>query len=196
MDLNGTKQAIKDATDIVDIVSQYTTLSPAGKRMKGLSPFTSEKTPSFFVDPDEGLYYCFSSQKGGDVFTFVQEVEGMTFREALVMLADRAGVQIDNQNTSEKGRETTHSEVYTILDQATKVYQKNLSQDKREHLKERGLTDESIDVWGIGYAPSSWQTLCNASMSKYDEYASAGLCIRKEKNVYDRFRNRNHVSIL
>ena len=91
---NDQAREVKDATDIVDIVSQYTTLQPAGKRMKGLSPFTNEKTPSFFVDPDAGVYYCFSSQKGGDVLTFVQEVEGVTFREALQQLAERAGIDL------------------------------------------------------------------------------------------------------
>ena len=182
-------QAIKDAIDIVDIVGQYTTLTPAGKRMKGLSPFTNEKTPSFFVDPDEGVYYCFSSQKGGDVFSFVQDAEGVDFREALQMLAERAGIDLTNQPSSQSAKNTP---LYHLLESVAAVYQKNLTPEVLQYLAGRGMSEQSIAAWGVGYAPDDWNTLCTKQMPNRAEYITAGMCIenKEKQSVYDRFRNR------
>lgn len=178
---------IKDAIDIVDLVSQYTTLMPAGKRMKGLSPFTNEKTPSFFVDPTVGVYYCFSSQKGGDIFTFVQETEGVDFREALKMLADRAGIDLLSTRSERRQDNTT---LYHLLESAASVYQKNLTDGVRNYLLSRGMSNESIKVWSIGYAPDAWNTICTKQMPNLAEQVKVGMCVQTEKSVYDRFRNR------
>ena len=180
-------QEIKDAIDIVDLVSQYTTLAPAGKRMKGLSPFTNEKTPSFFVDPDEGVYYCFSSQKGGDVFTFVQETEGVDFKEALKILAERAGISLVSARS---GVRDDTAVLYHLLESAAGVYQKNITGAVRTYLLSRGISEQFIQEWGIGYAPDTWHTLCTKGMSHLDEQVKVGMCVRGEKSVYDRFRNR------
>ena len=134
MDRDSVKQTIKEAVDIVDLVSQYTTLAPAGKRMKGISPFTNEKTPSFFVDPEEGLYYCFSSQKGGDVFTFVQEVEGVDFKEALKLLGDRVGIDVQASAVKKEN----NAGLYHLLESAAVLYQRHLTDKSREYLKARG----------------------------------------------------------
>ncbi|MEZ4200383.1 MAG: CHC2 zinc finger domain-containing protein [Candidatus Paceibacterota bacterium] len=87
-------QQIKDRLSIVDVVAPYVELHAAGKNMKGKSPFTNEKTPSFYVSPDRGMYYCFSSSQGGDIFTFVEKMEGVDFKGALKILADKAGVEL------------------------------------------------------------------------------------------------------
>ena len=181
-------QEIKEAVNIVDLVSQYTTLTPAGKRMKGLSPFTNEKTPSFFVDPDDGVYYCFSSQKGGDIFTFVQETEGVDFKEALKILAERAGIELSSGQSEVVKQD--NKRLHHLLEVAADTYKRNCTGEIIKYLHARGITDESIRAWGIGYAPNAWNTLCTKKISGIDEHVTAGLCVQKEKSVYDRFRNR------
>ena len=181
-------QMIKDAIDIVDIIAQYTTLTPAGKRMKGLSPFTNEKTPSFFVDPDAGVYYCFSSQKGGDVFSFIQDAEGVDFKEALRMLAERAGIDI----TASTEQKPNNAPLYHLLESATTIYQQNLTEEVKRYLRDRGISEQSIREWGIGYAPDNWNTLCTKETPNLAEQVLTGMCIenKEKKSVYDRFRNR------
>lgn len=181
-------QMIKDAIDIVDVIAQYTTLTPAGKRMKGLSPFTNEKTPSFFVDPDAGVYYCFSSQKGGDIFSFVQDMEGIDFKEALQMLAERAGIDITTTTKSKKNNES----LYHLLESAETVYQNHLTKEVKRYLIDRGISEGSIQEWKIGYAPDSWNTLCSKKTPNLAENVLAGMCIenKEKESVYDRFRNR------
>ena len=188
MNFDNVKQTVRDATDFADVVSQYTTLKPAGKRMKGLSPFTNEKTPSFFVDPEAGIYYCFSTNKGGDMFTFVQEMEGVSFREALKILADRAGITIDTHGASSPKHDYTN--LYHILESTSRVFEKNINTNVKKYLSDRGITEEMIKRWGIGYAPDAWNTLCTPQTPNLDEYVQAGICIKKESNVYDRFRGR------
>ncbi len=181
-------QTIKDAIDIADIIAQYTTLTPAGKRMKGLSPFTNEKTPSFFVDSHAGVYYCFSSQKGGDVFSFIQDVEGVDFKEALKILAEHAGIDI---TTSTESKEN-NAPLYHLLESATTTYQQNLTEEVKRYLTDRGINEQSIQEWGIGYAPDRWNTLCSKETSNLAEQVLAGMCVenKEKQSVYDRFRNR------
>ena len=182
-------QEVKDAINIVDVIAQYTSLTPSGKRMKGLSPFTNEKTPSFFVDPDEGVYYCFSSQKGGDVFSFVQDVEGVDFREALQTLAERAGIDLTSAPTNNKPNNTP---LYHLLESAANMYQNNLTEEVKAYLVNRGISEQSIQEWGIGYAPDAWNTLCTTNTPNLAEQVVAGMCVenKEKKSVYDRFRNR------
>ena len=180
--------AIRRSVSIVDLVSSYTVLTSSGTKMKGLSPFTGEKTPSFFVDPDQGLYYCFSSQKGGDIFSFVQEMEGVDFKGALSILADIAGVRL----TSAKHSSDTddRSVLYHLLESAAAVYCNHLTDAVTQYLVGRGITEQSIAVWRIGYAPDRWNTLCDARTPRLAEHVKAGMCVQKEKSVYDRFRGR------
>ena len=182
-------QAVKDAIDIVDVIGQYTSLVPAGKRMKGLSPFTNEKTPSFFVDPDDGVYYCFSSQKGGDIFSFVQDAEGVDFKEALQILAEQAGIDLNSAATDAT---PNNAPLYHLLESAAAMYQKKLTEEVKQYLIGRGISEQSIQEWGIGYAPDAWNTLCSDGMAHLTEYATTGMCVenKEKRSVYDRFRNR------
>lgn len=181
-------QMIKDAVDIVDIIAQYTTLTPAGKRMKGLSPFTNEKTPSFFVDADAGVYYCFSSQKGGDIFSFIQDVEGVDFREALKILAECAGIDI----TDSMENKPNNAPLYHLLEGAVMVYRQNLTEEVKRYLTDRGINEQSIQEWDIGYAPDNWNMLCGKKTPNLAEHIISGMCIenKEKQSIYDRFRNR------
>ncbi|NCO62183.1 DNA primase, partial [Candidatus Kaiserbacteria bacterium] len=89
-----TVQQIKDRLNIIDVISPYVELHKAGRHFKGKSPFTNEKTPSFFVSPERGMYYCFSTSQGGDIFKFIEVMEGVDFKGALKILADKAGVEL------------------------------------------------------------------------------------------------------
>ena len=186
---DGDVQQIKEMIDIVDLVSSYTSLVPSGNRMKGLSPFTNEKTPSFFVDPNEGVYYCFSSQKGGDIFSFVQEVEGVDFKEALAILAERAGVELGNRRPrSPRG---DRDDLYGLLETAVATYRELLNEEVRSYLIDRGISDRSIEEWEIGFAPNEWRTITgNRSKEELDRYVMVGLCSRKSDRHFDFFRGR------
>ena len=178
------KNQVREAIDFVDLVSQYTKLTPSGAKFKGLSPFTNEKTPSFYVDPDKKLYYCFSSQKGGDVFSFIQEVEGLDFKESLKLLANKVGINLTTNYPKKNLNQ------YEILENAKKQFISQLFSEVKEYLNKRGLTDETIKKWSLGYAKDSWDSVCTSSIKNKKEYANSGLCIEKENKFYDRFRDR------
>src|SRR6266704_5605944 len=118
---------IKSKIDIVSLVSSYVKLEKAGGNFKGRCPFHNEKTPSFFVSPDRGTYYCFGCQAKGDIFTFVQEFEGLDFIGALKVLAEKAGVTLERGDKSER---TEKERLYSVLEQAVFFYQKKLSEHK------------------------------------------------------------------
>ncbi len=190
--MSSTVERIKEKLGIVEVVSGYVKLTKAGKNYKGLSPFTSEKTPSFFVSPDKNLYYCFSTNKGGDVFDFVQEMEGVDFKEALKILADKAGVPIekyDSKDTSDRDR------ARGVLEAAAKFYLEKLHENKiaNDYVAGRGISKDSIEKFNIGFAPDSWDSLCShlkqKKMSDKDMLAS-GLFVEGSKGLYDRFRGR------
>ena len=145
-------QQIKDKLSIVDVVSQYVQLQPAGKNLKGKSPFTNEKTPSFYVSPDRGMYYCFSSSQGGDIFTFVQAMEGVDFKGALTLLAEQAGVELVAEDPAKK---SARDRMYDTLEQATQFWQSALptSTVANEYIQKRGLKPQTVGAWRVGYAP-------------------------------------------
>ncbi|MCD5381192.1 MAG: DNA primase [Candidatus Pacebacteria bacterium] len=145
-------QQIKDKLSIIDIISPYVELHKAGKNFKGKSPFSAEKTPSFYVSPDRGMYYCFSTSQGGDMFNFIQAMEGVDFKEALKILAEKAGVELVREDPRKRD-ERDHS--YAALEDATAFYQKRLPEEAGavEYLKDRGVSKETIANWRIGYAP-------------------------------------------
>jgi DNA primase len=186
------KDEIKERLSIVDIVSGYVALKPAGKNYVGLSPFTTEKTPSFYVSPDRGLYYCFSTSQGGDMFTFVQKMEGIDFRGALKILAEKAGVSLrpeDRKQWEEK------DVLFSVMEEATAFFEQALTRNTRalEYLKGRGLKDETIKVFRLGFAGTSWRDLKDHLLHKgYSEnhIEKAGLIKHAEKGSYDRFRSR------
>lgn len=181
-------EQIKERLNIVDVVSQYIKLQRAGKNYKGLSPFNKEKTPSFYVSTDRGLYHCFSSGKGGDIFTFVQEMEGVDFQGALKILAEKAGVELVYED---KGKRDERSKLYDILSKAKDIYTDNLTDTETNYLHDRGINDESINKWEIGYAKPGWRNLLEIFSKEENDLFKSGLIKKSEKGgYYDVFRSR------
>ncbi len=191
-------ERIKERLSIVDVVSTYVELHQAGKNFKGKSPFTSEKTPSFYVSPDRGMYYCFSSSQGGDIFTFIQKMEGVDFKESLKILAEKAGVELVPEDPKKK---TERDRMYDALEEATKFFEdyKHKNPEVLEYLASRGVLPETIAKWRIGYAPGpskyGWRELKEHMERKgytKDELLKVGLIksADKGKEPYDLFRDR------
>jgi DNA primase len=186
-------QEIKNRLSIVDVIMPYVTLKKTGKSYKGNCPFHSEKSPSFIVTPELGIYKCFGCGEAGDIFNFVEKKEGIEFAEALHMLADKAGVVI-----SEKRGENTKP-IFEANKLAEKFYRFSLlktveGKKALEYLtKERQLTLENIERFGIGYSPNSWDqtyTTLTKKGIKITDLELAGLVIKKNNGYYDRFRGR------
>jgi len=204
--MNNNVEEVKARLNIVDIVSEYVRLTKAGANWKGLCPFHHEKSPSFMVNEDKQIFHCFGCAKGGDVFTFVQEMESLEFREVLKMLADKAGVQLEQYKSEDTGNK---KRILAALELATKFYEtqlwKGMGKDKiMQYLHERGLTDESIQKFRLGYAPNGWDNIIKFLTGRgftIQEIAQTGLLVEKtadsnqntansNKNFYDRFRDR------
>ncbi|MFW5853151.1 MAG: DNA primase [Patescibacteria group bacterium] len=187
-------EKIKDRLDIVEVVDSYIKLEKAGVNFKARCPFHNERTPSFFVSPNRQSYRCFGCGQTGDMFNFVQEIEGVDFKEALGILARKAGVEIEAYD----GKKGDHRE---NLLQAIKLaghYYINRLQPQTpvwEYLKDRGLTEKTIRAFGLGWAEADWQKLVTYLRSQKinDEViVGSGLAIKSQKNgrVFDRFRSR------
>lgn len=193
------KEEVRARLSIEDIVGEYVQLKRAGRSFKGLSPFTSEKTPSFYVSPDKNIWHDFSSNKGGDIFSFIMEVEGMDFRGSLEHLARKAGVDLSMYQT--KGRFTAQrkKELFEITRLATAYYQHSLLRNPRalEYVfKKRGFTKQTVADFRIGYAPDQGkalvQFLAKKGYSKKD-LSEAGLTNRFGSDL---FRGRMIVPLL
>ena len=167
------KEEVRSRLAIEDIIGEYVQLKRAGRNWKGLSPFTSEKTPSFFVSPDKNIWHDFSSNQGGDVFSFVMQVEGLDFRGALELLARKAGVDLSvYDNSSSKELSAKKRKLLKLHESATIFYQRYLYQDTQavEYVKRRGLNRSSVHDFQIGYAPSGGQALKDFLIQKgYNE---------------------------
>lgn len=192
-------EEIKSRLDIVEVVGQYLKLTKAGANYKATCPFHTEKTASFFVSPAKQIWRCFGCQKGGDIFTFVQEIEGVEFGDALRILAQKAGIELKTQTYQTPELKSERQHLYEICEFAAKFFEKQLFASKTglaaaEYLRKRGLTDESLKLWRVGYSPDSWRGLTNfLSSAGYttSEIEKAGLCVRGSSNsVFDRFRGR------
>ena len=189
--MNDQVQEIKEKLNIIDVVSGYVRLQKAGANYKACCPFHNEKTPSFMVSPSRQSWHCFGCAEGGDIFTFIQKIEGVEFYDALKILAERAGVVLqsgDPKMRSEKDR------IYEICEKATQFFTDSLSNANivLNYIHERGLRDETISEWRLGYAPDSWNSLLLfLSKQGYSEpeMEKAGLILRGER-YHDRFRNR------
>ncbi|MEK7616136.1 MAG: DNA primase [Patescibacteria group bacterium] len=188
---------IKDKVDIVDLVGSYVKLQKSGINYKARCPFHNEKSGSFFVSPERQIWHCFGCGLGGDIFGFVKQIEGVEFPEALRILATRAGIEL-SQFRANPEFQSAKNKLYEISDLATKFFGKQLHESTMgkkalEYLKNRGLTDESIEKFKLGYAPESWDGLGNFLARDYDikHIAEAGLLVKKEQGGYfDRFRSR------
>ena len=179
------------------MVGSYLKLQKTGANYRALCPFHSEKKPSFFVSPARQIWRCFGCGKGGDIFGFIKEIEGVEFGDALRILAQRAGIELKKQDVR---LETERKRLYEISELAGKFFEKQLEaskagQEARKYLLNRGVKEESIKKWRLGYAPNRWQGLSDFLVSqgyKRTEIEKAGLAIKSEKtgNYYDRFRGR------
>ena len=192
---------MRAATDIVEVVQGYTELRRQGARFLGLCPFHDERTPSFSVDPGEKLYYCFGCQAGGDVFTFLQEKDGLEFREAVEQLADRYGVELAHESADprDEERRRERDRLYELLRKVGDFYPRYLWESEeatkaRAYLEGRGLHRETLEKYGVGYAPSAWDRVLTAALRsgfKENELLAAGLAQRgRQGGLYDRFRGR------
>lgn len=194
------KEEVRSRLNIEDVIGEYVQLKRAGRNFKGLSPFSGEKTPSFFVSPDKHIWHDFSSNKGGDVFSFVMEVEGMDFRQALEHLARRAGIDMTQYESKQSGEIAKKKKRLTAANElAASYYQHSLLQNKHalEYVvKKRGLSKEIIQEFKIGYAPSSGDALVQFLTRKgftKKELSDAGLTNRFGG---DMFRGRMTVPLM
>tara|TARA_Y100000310_G_scaffold273705_1_gene289341 strand:- start:21725 stop:23464 length:1740 start_codon:yes stop_codon:yes gene_type:complete len=196
--MSSNAEKIKSRLSIVDVVGSYLKLEKAGSNLKAPCPFHNEKTPSFFVSPTRDTYHCFGCNRGGDIFSFVQEIEGLDFYESLKLLADRAGIEITFEGTAKKDEKDTLRKIHkSAAGFYVDVLLKNIKM--LEYLHGRGLTDETIKEFSLGAAQKAWQDLYN-HLSKDgftdNTVLASGLVIERKKEgqdkrfMYDRFRDR------
>ena len=198
-------EELRDVADIVDVVNDYVRLKRSGSRFKGLCPFHDENTPSFSVDPDKNLYYCFGCQRGGDVFKFIQEMEGVGFLESARMLAERFGVPLP-EDTIDQEAASEKEAIYHALRWAARWFYDQLTstsegKEALNYLHDRDFTDKTITRFGLGYAPDEWDGLLKAAEdAQVDEeiLEAAGLVIPRKSGdgYYDRYRGRVIFPIL
>ena len=195
-------EAIKNASDIVDIVSEVVSLRRAGRNLLGLCPFHAEKTPSFTVSPDKQIFHCFGCGAGGNVFTFLMKQGGLSFPEAARTLARRYGIDLPTRDLSpfEKKKLTERETILTLIDEAMAFYRERLFSGKEGpqamgYLLKRGMTRKTIEDYSLGFAPDGWDHLASYLHSRRRSpamAAQAGLIVPRKKGegYYDRFRNR------
>ncbi|MBX3069652.1 MAG: DNA primase [Thermomicrobiales bacterium] len=196
---------IREKLDIVDIIGEKVVLKKAGRNMKGLCPFHQEKTPSFVVFPETQGFHCFGCGKGGDLFTFYMEREGVDFREALKELAERAGVSLDELPRQQKQADPREASFYDLHEVAASYFATVLNSSAagekgRRYLQERGISQEMIEEFRLGLAPDGWDYLLkqlSARGADPEAATDAGLLQRRDAGgYYDRFRDRIIFPIL
>ena len=191
-------EEIKEKLDIVEVIGNYIKLQKAGQNYRGICPFHSEKKPSLFVSPSRQIWKCFGCGKSGDIFGFVKDIEGMEFKDALSLLAQKAGVELKKPSLESIKKETEKTRLYEVCEIAAQFFEKQFEGKRgklaEEYLLKRGITKETIKKWRIGYAPDVWKSLADFLIKRgytKDEIEKAGLEIRSEKGgFYDRFRGR------
>jgi DNA primase len=187
---------VKTRLSIEDVISEYVRLKRTGKNFKGLSPFTSEKTPSFIVSPEKQIWHDFSSGRGGDMFTFVQEVEGLDFKGSLEFLARKAGVDIEQYRSSTGGSKIDKERLYKILELAAKFYQTQLKANPAALdylIKKRGFNKQTLLDFQLGYSPDNQKALTDFLLKKGYEQKDlklTGLSVQRRAGWGDMFRGR------
>ncbi|MGC8742969.1 MAG: DNA primase [Verrucomicrobiia bacterium] len=200
-------EQIRSANDIVEVIGGYLRLKRSGAGFFALCPFHKEKTPSFYVNPQRQVFHCFGCHKGGNVFTFIMEYENVSFVEAVKMLAERAHIQIHFEDVPVHEKQEKEL-LYEIHEQITRRWHSCLLNESagavaRDYLKKRGVSEEAIKIFRLGYAPESWDDTVNWGTSKGyppETLEKAGLIVRRDEsktsiartsdNFYDRFRGR------
>ncbi len=186
---------IKSKLGVEEVVSGYLQLQRAGKNFKAKCPFHNEKTPSFIVNPERQIWHCFGCGEGGDIFSFVMKIEGLEFRDALKLLAERAGVKLENVNYRDSGKK---GRLLEIVEVSRKFYEEcikiKIGKKAYEYLCGRGLSKDTIEKFQLGYAPESWDLLSKFLKNKKykeEEIFAAGMTVKKDRGgYYDRFRGR------
>lgn len=194
---------VRDATDIVALISNYLTLKKAGKGFTGLCPFHTDSSPSFHVNPNSQLYYCFGCQKGGNVFNFLMEMEKMSFIEAVEFLAEKAGIALPKSQVDDR-LEKEKEALYFVNRWAANFFFKNLmstvGQSARQYIQGRGINQEMIKAFGLGYSLPDWDGLMKQAQKdsvSQDILFKAGLIIKRTgEGYYDRFRGRFMIPIV
>jgi DNA primase len=192
---------LRDAVDMVDLVGAKTDLRRVGSRWTGLCPFHDERTPSFSVNAEQKLFYCFGCQAKGDAIGFVEQTEGLDFPDAVELLADRYGVQLERENDDPRAEERRRrrARLHALLERAAGYYATYLwdsreAEEARTYLSERGLSPEILREFRIGYSPSSWHRMIIGAQQagfREEELMAAGLAQRgRTGGIYDRFRGR------
>ena len=192
---------LRDAVDMVELVGAKTDLRRVGSRYTGLCPFHDERTPSFSVNAVDKLFYCFGCQAKGDAIGFVEQAEGLDFVDAVEMLADRYGVQLERENDDPRAEQERHHKkrLRALLERAASFYSAYLfdsteARAAREYLASRGLSEEILREFRVGYAPSAWDRMLVGAQKggfRENELRDAGLAQRnREGRLYDRFRGR------
>ena len=182
-----------------DVIGRSVKLTRAGREFKGLSPFTNEKTPSFFVNDEKGFFHCFSSGEHGDVISFLTKTKGLSFYEAVKLLADEAGVELPQQTAEDRAREQRRASLIDVMEMAARLYQDELRRKAgsgaRDYLQRRGIADDTVAEFRLGFAPAERTLLRDALNQKGvtpEQMLEAGLVIAPEDGgaPFDRFRNR------
>lgn len=200
-------QKVRDNTNILDVVGSYVSLKKKGKRYWACCPFHQEKTPSFSISPEDGLYYCFGCHAGGDVFSFVEKMENLSFTEAVERLAEAAHLELPQAEVSpeEKRRKQFNDELYHAMELAVVYFHNclrrtNMGKPGLAYFKRRHLTDETIDRFKLGFAPDSWHKLYGdfRTIKHISDtvLVTSGLVGHKNGRYYDTFRNRCMFPIL
>jgi len=188
-------EQIKSRLDIVDVISGYLKLQKSGVNFKARCPFHNEKTPSFYVSPERQIWHCFGCSSGGDIFGFIKEMEGVEFPEALRILASRAGIKLESFDPKTRDARVR---LYEVCELAAKFFEKQLhgstaGKKAFQYLCQRGLKVLTIHEFRLGFAHDDWQTLgtfLHNSGYTDQEIVDAGLIIRRNDRMYDRFRSR------
>ena len=191
-------EEVRQNNDIVDIISQYVHLTRKGRNYFGLCPFHSEKSPSFSVSPDRQIFHCFGCGVGGNVYTFLMKIEGITFKEALEQLAERANIQLPKlENNADTAREELKAKVYKVNEFTAEFYHQNLykptSKIGQEYVKKRKMNKETLEAYRIGFS-GKFDELYKALKAQgfgEKEILESGLVNKNDNGTYiDRYRNR------
>jgi len=190
-------QEIKDRLDIVEVVGDFVSLKKSGSSYKALSPFTTEKTPSFFVSPSKQIFKCFSTGKGGDAIEFLKEVDSMTYIEAIKYLGEKYGVEI-NESESDYVVNTEKESLLIVLNKTKDFFKENLNTGDGKsiaisYFDHRNISKEMVEMFELGYSLDKWDSLYNHLIKNQfedNQIINAGLILENNNKKYDRFRNR------
>src|SRR3982751_3235758 len=198
-------QELRDRVDLVAVVQRRVPLKKSGHDWKGLCPIHGEKTPSFYVGPDKKMFHCFGCGVSGDAIKFVMQTEGRSFREAVEQLAGEAGVDLTPPDPAEARRSARRPSLAEVNEKACTFYERVLwehpkGEVAREHLRKRGVTEDTARAWRLGYAPNLWDSLMKSHALKgvdpaLVEEAGLGVPRKKGEGLYDRFRGRLTIPI-